>query len=134
MTDEDDIRAFRLKARENMAAAASEMANGRFNTATSRCYYAVFLAAIATLVQAGIRPAGEKNQWGHRFVHAQFAGQLIARRKLFPSSLRDVLPRLLALRQIADYDTDPIGPARAQRALRRADNFLTALQVGGEEL
>ena len=40
MVNEHAIETFQIKADENLAAAASEVANGRYNTSVSRCYYA----------------------------------------------------------------------------------------------
>src|SRR3712207_2798818 len=90
------------KARESLLGAESEFANGRYNNAANRAYYACFQAAVAALLRAGIRPRGD--QWSHAFVPAQFDGQLIYRRKLYPTELRNVLERAYALRQKADYD------------------------------
>ncbi len=61
------------KARESLAGAESELANGRYNNCANRCYYACFQAAVAALVQHGIRPpGGQRAAWGHAFVQAQF--------------------------------------------------------------
>ena len=88
----EDIQAFWIKAEQNLAGAEHELEVGRYDTAASRCYYAAFLAAIAALLRAGVRPSDEDSEWGHKFVQAQLAGQLIHRRKLYPARLRDVLP------------------------------------------
>jgi len=40
---------------------------------------------------------------GHDFVQAAFIGQLINRRKAYPTTLRTTLERNFALRQTADY-------------------------------
>jgi uncharacterized protein (UPF0332 family) len=44
------------KANESLAGATSELVNGRYNNTANRAYYAVFQAAIAALMQAGIAP------------------------------------------------------------------------------
>src|SRR5688500_8403250 len=93
-------QAWATKAQENLDSAASELANGRYNACANRAYYAAFQAAISALLAAGIRPT--QADWGHDFVQAQFAGQLITRRKQFPSALRDTLPRLFDVRRRAD--------------------------------
>lgn len=129
---EEDIQAFWLKAEQNLAAAESEMGNRRYDTCVSRCYYAAFLAAIAALLQAGVRLSDDESEWGHKFVQSQFASQLIHRRKLYPARFRDVLSRLLALRRTADYDTDLLSAVQAERALDRTHDFLATLQRGGE--
>ena len=121
-----------IKALESLAGADSERVNRRYNNCANRCYYAAFQAAIAALLGAGIRPAG--GQWSHTFVHGQFAGRLIRRRKLYESALRDTLPRLQKLRQEADYTTYQVTETEAARAFRRSQAFVTAIQEerGGE--
>lgn len=118
------------KAEESLAGAESEFANRRYNNTANRCYYACFQAAIYALTRAGVRPRGE--QWGHDFVQAEFNGQLIARRKLYPSDLRDALRQTYALREKADYELDHVTEVRAARALRKATDFLEAVR-GGEQ-
>jgi uncharacterized protein (UPF0332 family) len=82
---------FLAKAQESLAGAESEFTNGRYNNCANRCYYACFQAAVAALSRAGIRPSGQGAEWGHAFVQARFAGELINRRKVYPSSLRGFL-------------------------------------------
>lgn len=119
---------FLEKAEESLAGAASEFTNGRYNNCANRSYYACFLAAIHALQRAGIEPRGE--QWGHAFVQAQFVGELINRRKLYPATLRDVLRNGLALRRVADYEADRVSQVRAERMLRRARELVEA--IGGQ--
>ena len=66
-------------------------------------------------------------RWGHDFVQAQFVGQLINRRKLYPASLRSALADTYALRDTADYGTDHVTEAGARRALRRAEELVEAV-------
>jgi uncharacterized protein (UPF0332 family) len=131
MTSSDDTRRFLAKATESLATAQSEVANQRYNSCANRCYYACFQAAVAALLRAGVRSPRPDGRWSHAFVQAQFAG-LIARRKQYPAPLRDALVRLLALRESADYTTDQISQTQALRAVRRAQEFVTAVQRGGE--
>jgi uncharacterized protein (UPF0332 family) len=131
MNTDAAIDIFWAKAQENLASAASELANRRYNAGVTRCYYACFQAAIVALLRAGIRPVAG-GLWGHGFVQAQFAGQLIARRKLYPAAARDSLPRLLELREKADYEAALVGQTQAVRALSRAEAFLDAVMKGGE--
>src|SRR6266542_3878069 len=102
--DEADI--FLAKAGESLLGAESELANGRYNNSANRAYYACFQAAVAALIRAGIRP--RSLQWGHDFVHAEFAGRLIGRRKLYPPELRETLLLALAARQTGDYGVKPV--------------------------
>src|SRR5581483_12220233 len=90
------------KARESLDGAESEFGNRRYNNCANRCYYACFQAAIAALEDAGMRPTARSRQWGHDVVQAQFAGQLIDRRKLYPPGLRATLERAYKLRVTAD--------------------------------
>lgn len=121
----DEGQEFLVKAVESLAGAESEFANGRFANAANRCYYACLQAAIAALIQAGIRPSGD--HWGHGFVQAQFARQLINQHKRYPSGLRDTLARNLELRHAADYQPRPVRQVRALRALQRTRLFVEAI-------
>ena len=124
---------FLRKALESLAGADSERVNRRYNNCANRCYYAAFQAAIAALLRADIRPS--TGQWSHTFVHGQFAGQLIRRRKLYAAALRDTLPRLQKLRHEADYATYQVTQTEAARAFRRSQTFVVAIQEaarGGE--
>lgn len=112
------------KAAESLSGAESEYANGRYNNAANRSYYACFQAAVHALFAAGIRPPGSRPTWSHEQLQAQFVEQLINRQKVYPSGLRDVLPRNLAVRLAADYDRDRVSEVRAARALRRARTFV----------
>jgi streptomycin 6-kinase len=124
-------RIFLEKAEENLAAARSEYASHRYNSCASRCYYACFQAAIYALIRAGIRPPSRTGEWGHDFVQAEFNGQLISRRKLYPGHLRDVLQQTYALRVKADYELDHVSEVRAARALRRATEFVETIRGDG---
>ncbi len=120
------------KAEESLAGAESEFTNRRFNNCANRAYYASFQAAIAALLEAGIRPTSREALWGHGWVQAQFAGQLIGRRKLYPADLRDTLSRLQELRRRAGYEGAHVGGVQADRAVGRAERFV-AVVLGGEE-
>jgi uncharacterized protein (UPF0332 family) len=128
MTTVDEAQVFLAKAEESLAGAASERANGRYHNCANRCYYACFQAAIAALMRAGIRASGREGRWSHAYVQAQFAGELIARRKLYPATLRETLTRTYLLRETADYKVDQVSSAQAERAMRRTLDFVTAVR------
>ena len=130
MVQSNVAQIFLAKAQEALTGAESEYANARYNNSANRCYYACFQADVSALIQAGVQPRG--TQWGHQFVQAEFAGQLINRRKFYPSNLRDVLSRLVLLRQQADYESGHIPQTQALRAVRRARALVEAVQRGGE--
>jgi uncharacterized protein (UPF0332 family) len=120
------------KARESLAGAESEASSGRFNNCANRCYYACFQAAIAALLRSGFMPLGAHRQWSHAFVPAQFVGQLINRRKLYPPSMRDTLTSTYLVRQSADYSNEDVSRIEAERALRRTQEFVrTVVEKGG---
>ncbi|MDP2936669.1 MAG: HEPN domain-containing protein [Dehalococcoidia bacterium] len=127
MAESEVTQIFFAKAEESLAGAESEFVNGRYNNCANRCYYACFQAAIAALAREGIAPSA--SQWGHAFVQAQFAGELVNRRKRYPVGLRDTLNQNLLMRQRADYELRHITEAQALRGLRRTRQFLEA--IGG---
>ena len=130
MIGREDV--FLHTAHENVAGAESEFVNGRFNNAANRAYYACFQAAIHALMSAGVRPPGATEQWGHDFVQARFVGDLINRRKRYPSAPRATLEQNYRLRAAADYEHDHVTEVRAARAVQRADVFVAAVAAQEE--
>lgn len=126
-------RIFWEKARENLEAAESEFINRRYNSCAGRCYYACFQAAIYALTKGGIRPRGTPERWGHDFVQAEFVGQLINRRRLYPTRLKNTLAENYALRVTADYGRDHVTEMNAARAVRRTSDFIEAITSEGGE-
>ena len=106
----------------------SEFVNERYNSCANRCYCAAYQAAIAALLQAGIRPRDPQGAWSHAFVQAQFAGELVHRRKRYPAAFRNTLVSLHALRRTADYESAPVNPTRVSRALRHARDVVRSIQ------
>jgi uncharacterized protein (UPF0332 family) len=116
------------KAIESLAGAESEYANRRYNNCANRCYYAMFQAAIAALIAAGIRPAGGRTSWEHEFVQSRFAGVLVRRRKLYQAELAPLFAQVQRARLAADYGPTSVGDAEAERVLRKARTFVVAVQ------
>lgn len=129
--DDEQVAAYLAKAARSLAGAESEFKSGRYDNCVNRAYYACFQAAVATLLRAGIKPRGQGGRWGHEYVPAQFADQLINRRKLYPGDLRRVLPDIRSLREAADYKPEPVSQTQATRALRRSREFVQAVQSQG---
>jgi uncharacterized protein (UPF0332 family) len=123
MFESEQAIIFLAKAAECLAGVQSEFANRRFNNCANRCYYAVFQAAIACLVESSIRPPDDR-EWSHAYVQSQFAGNLVNRRKIYPVRFRDLLPQNLMLRQRADYSEQHVIEVQADRARRRTQDFL----------
>lgn len=133
---DEEAQLYLTKAEESLAGAESEVANNRYNNAVNRCYYACFQAAIAALILAGIRPSAGRSgrqRWGHDFVQAQFVGQLINRRKLYPTELRGALLTTYAQREAGDYHPELVNRRQAERTLRQAQHFLEAIRQGGDQ-
>lgn len=128
MREHDDL--YLSTALESLAGAQNELVNRRYNNVANRAYYASFQAAIAALQAAGIRPGG---QWGHEFVQGQFEGQLIHRRKRYPTELRGMLEDLRTLRHIADYADDVVSRTETEPALRRARVFVSTILGGVQQ-
>jgi uncharacterized protein (UPF0332 family) len=126
---EDDAAAFLVKAERSLVGAQSEWDNGRYDNCANRSYYACFQAAVSALMTAGVQPRGANSEWGHDFVQARFVGDLIHRRKVYPSTLRDVLVRLYVLRQAADYTKELLPATQTLRALQRAHTFVETVQL-----
>ena len=124
MVDGIDADSYLAKAAESLASAEADFAGGRFNSCANRAYYACFQAAVSALVRAGIGPSPRDRRWRHDAVQALFAEQLINRRKLYPSGLKDSFDRLVTLRHTADYRPDVVTEAQASRAVRRAREFV----------
>ena len=129
MADTTDIEVFLAKAEESLAGAESEFAAGRYNNCANRCYYSCFQAVIAAFIRADIGPRGGRPEWGHGFVHSQFVEQLINRRKEYPGTLRDLLPRIMLLRHAADYDPNHVGRREVARALRQTHDYVEAVRA-----
>lgn len=128
----DSSELFLAKARESLNGAESELTNARFNNCANRAYYATFQGAIAALIRGGIQPTTARFAWGHAFVQSQFNGQLINRRRQFPTNLRETLGRTLILRQRADYESQPVSRPQALRAVQLAREFVGAVEGRGQ--
>lgn len=132
MSDLSD--ALLMKARESLLGAESEYEQRRYNNVANRAYYACFQAAVAALDAAGISPPGGREEWGHSFVQARFAGQLINRQKRYPTELRETLTSLFSIRQQADYRRANVSHKQATRLLIRATTFVDVVSSGSGEI
>ena len=112
------------RAQESLQATNLCLQAGYVSSAASRAYYAMFQAAQAALEAAGFTRAF----WGHAVLQATFTAELIARRKIYPSGLRDHLSTALRVRQRADYGASGISQKVAQRMLRKATTFVAAVE------
>jgi uncharacterized protein (UPF0332 family) len=110
------------KAQEVLRAAQLCFGEKLYNSTANRAYYAMFQAAIAALERIGVRPNDE--QWSHENLQAEFAAELIHRRKIHPRHLAGYLPNAMRLRHQADYRTTSVSKAQAEKVLRLATEFV----------
>ena len=108
------------RAQVSLRAAELCLAQGLLDSAVNRAYFAMFQAAVAALEHRGIR----RREWTHKGVHSDF----VRRRKLVPASFAGALPSVMQLRHIADYQQPGVSQVQAERAVRRAREFVTLLQ------
>jgi len=106
---------FLTKAKENLTAAQLCFENGLYNACANRTYYAAMQAAIAALAHKGIR----RDKIDHAQVRADFSGELIKRRKIYPSKLKSMLYEMQIARNQADYSSEPVSRKIASRRLAK---------------
>lgn len=121
-----DQELYLSKSLESLRSARADLAGKRYNSAANRAYYAAFQAAVAVLIAEGVHPRGES--WEHRFVHSQFSGKLIGRRKLFPATYGAMLKALLETRLAADYRPSTVSRNQARIAVRDAGTLVGAMR------
>ncbi len=122
----NSIRDWQTKADQDLRAAELCFEQALYDVCVSRCYYAMFHIAIAALIQHSVQP--RRDQWGHDYVQAQVAEQLIKRRKILPAVLARELLDAINERQKADYKPYPIGRQVAERRLRKASSFMSVVK------
>ena len=88
----------------------------------------MFYAAHAALEYRGVEVASSK----HGILVGRF-GEHLVKTGILPRSLGTSLNAMLELRQKADYGSDEVAPADAERGLREAEAFVAAIErlVGG---
>jgi|SRR5262249_47526992 uncharacterized protein (UPF0332 family) len=119
------------KAWESLQAAESCLTLELFSSCASRCYYAMFQAAVVALEAAGFH----RDAWSHTALQATFTNELIHRRKIYPRRLAEDLNRALFWRNIADYGDAEISQRRAKQLVEWAKAFVTKVaEVTGHEI
>jgi len=111
---------FLNKAKENLTAAQVCFDNGLFNACANRAYYAALQAAVAALVHRGIC----RDKIDHGQVQADFSGELIKRRKIYPAKLKSYLPDMQLVRNQADYTAKQISRKVARLWLSNLEEML----------
>ena len=114
------------RAQESLRAAELCLEERLVNSAASRAYYAMFQAAHVALEAAGVGRA----QWSHPALQAAFTTELIYRRGIYPRTLRAHLSIGLGVRHTADYGAAGVSSTVANRMVRRAAAFVSAVKEG----
>jgi len=115
---------FLNKAEENLTAAQVCFDNGLFNACANRAYYAALHAAVAALAHKGIR----KDKFDHSQVRADFSGELIKRRKIYPSKLKSYLYDMQLVRNQADYSGESVTRKAASMVLAKSQEFSACIE------
>lgn len=113
------------KTNENLAAAQLCFDNGHFNACANRLYYAMFQAGIAAMVKHGLLKPDARV--AHDWLQANFSGQLIRHRKVFPAKFRSYLYEAYLVRSTADYRMASVSKDTASRELKKAKEFVNAI-------
>ena len=110
--------------------------HGRFRSAASRDYYAVFHAAIALFEHYGLRPANfigrngwPATRWEHGLITKYFHLEFVVRRGFFDWPTGVAVRRLYRTRIEADYKlTMPLSEALARDSLEDAKRVVEAIR------
>lgn len=113
------------KARENLAAAKICFDNGHFNACANRAYYSALHAAITALSREGIR----RSKIDHARVQADFSGELIKRRKIYPIRFRSYLSDMQYIRDKADYTLSSVSSKMAKRILSKLEEWIELIET-----
>ena len=97
---------------------------GRYDSAASRAYYAIFRAAIALLEQYGdVRPG-----WNHGRLARMLEQRMVHTNTLLASEDVRELEEVYALRLIADYRDRRLSSQETQVVMERANRFVTRIE------
>ena len=112
------------KAKRFVGAAKCCSERGFYDSCASRCYYAVYRAAIAALEDEGFgRP-----HWNHGTLKRVFDRELIGRRGRFSVEHSDILSNCYYQRVIADYKGEHIAEEIAERLIPQVLSFIEAVE------
>ncbi|HID63878.1 MAG TPA: HEPN domain-containing protein [Anaerolineae bacterium] len=113
-----------IKAEEALKAANLCYDHGLHDSCASRCYYAMFWAAIAALEWAG----SPSQKWNHSGLSSVFGKELVKKRRLLSPTLAGRLGDGYDLRRLADYERRPVGKKRTKRVLDGARKFVACVK------
>jgi len=108
------------KAKENLKAAEICFEKGLYNACANRAYYSALQASTAALAHRGIR----REKIDHGQIQADFSGELINRRKIYPAKMKSYLSDMQLVRNQADYAAKQISRKVARLWLSKAEEML----------
>ncbi len=120
-----DPSVYRQKAERTLSAARLLLDTGDTEGACNRAYYAMYYAAQAALLAAGI-PEPEDGYKSHQGLMGAFGKHLIVSGQL-DRALGRSINKVQRLRQLADYVGDPPSREDATSAVVEAKTFLEAV-------
>ena len=116
-----ECAALLAKADSKLKTARIDFANGRYDDAVSRAYYAAFHAMSAALLAKGLAFSS------HGQVIGAFSREFL-KTGVLASSFGRAVQELFADRQIGDYDVfSSIDPKTAERDVREAERLFAAV-------
>lgn len=113
-----------IKAEEALKAADLCYDSGLYDSCASRCYYAMFWAAIAALEWTGY----PSQKWSHSGLSSVFGRELVKKRQLLSPTLAGHLGDGYDLRRLADYERRPVSQKRTKRALDGTKEFVASVR------
>ena len=126
MTRPDNPVSYSRKAERGLSAARLLLDSGDTEGACNRAYYAMYYAAQAALLAAGIAEP-EDGYKTHQGLIAAFGKHLVLCGHIDQSFGRSI-NKVQRFRQIADYTGDPFPVADAMSAVAQAETFVAAIR------
>jgi len=122
MTSNAEVAANLERAEQSVLAARDQVADGYYDFAASRAYYAAFYAATAALLDEGV------DMSKHSGVIASVHQRFVKTKKLSEEHGKN-LNWLFELRSVGDYGaTAHVSQSDAERAVEVAESFLNAIK------
>ncbi len=118
---------YNQKAARSLSAAQLLLDSGDTEGACNRAYYAMYYAAHAALLAAGIAEP-ENGYKSHQGLIGAFGKHLVLSGQIDPSLGRSI-NKVQHLRQLADYTGDPLPLEDARSAVEQAGAFVAALSA-----
>ena len=112
------------KAKRFLGAAECCSERGFYDSCASRCYYAVYRAAIVALEDAGFgRP-----HWNHGTLKRMFDREWIEKREQFSMEHSNLLRACYDQRVIADYKDEHVAEETVERLIPQGLTFIEAVE------